>query len=283
MKAQDTHFTLHCGTLRLDLSTPAVMGILNVTPDSFFDGGKHGTPEAALAHAGKMVKEGAAIIDIGAASTRPGAAQPAEDEEWRRLEHVIPLLREKLPQTILSVDTWRSGIAKKAVAAGAHIVNDISGGSMDEKMFATVAALNVPYVLMHIRGTPETMQQDPHYDDVVEDVRAYFTERLQQLKNLGATQIILDPGFGFGKTVEHNYKLLAAMRSFSDLGCPLLAGLSRKSMATKLLGVGKTEALNATTALNTIALQKGAHILRVHDVREAVEAVRIFSYLDKIC
>ncbi len=259
------------------------MGILNVTPDSFFDGGKHDTPEAALAHAENMVKQGAAIIDVGAASTRPGAAQPTEEEEWSRLEPVIPLLREKLPQTILSVDTWRSGIARKAVEAGAHIVNDISGGTMDENMFATVAALSVPYVLMHIRGTPETMQQDPHYDDVVAEVRDYFTERLQQLRNLGATQVILDPGFGFGKTVEHNYKLLAAMPSFAGLSCPLLAGLSRKSMATKLLGVGKTEALNATTALNTIALQKGAHILRVHDVKEAAEAVRIFSYLDKIC
>ena len=280
--AQDTHFQLHDGRT-LDLSGPVVMGILNVTPDSFFDGGKYERPEDALAQAEKMLQQGAVIIDIGAVSTRPGAVAPLEEEEWARLEPVLNLLREKLPQAILSVDTWRAVIAEKSVNAGAHIINDISGGTMDAAMFATVGKLGVPYILMHIQGTPETMQEDPQYDDVVKEVQQFFEERLAQLHHAGAMQVILDPGFGFGKTVEHNYQLLSALGVFVQMGHPVLAGLSRKSMTTKLLGIGKTEALNATTALNTIALQKGAKILRVHDVREAVECVRIFDYLQSIC
>lgn len=280
--AQDTHFQLHDGRT-LDLSGPVVMGILNVTPDSFFDGGKYERPEDALSQAEKMMRQGATIIDIGAVSTRPGAVAPSEEEEWARLEPVLQLLREKLPNAILSVDTWRAAIAEKAVNAGAHIINDISGGTMDAAMFATIGKLGVPYILMHIQGTPETMQQDPHYEDVVKEVNFFFEERLSQLKNAGASQIILDPGFGFGKTVEHNYQMLSSLDTFAKMGHPVLAGLSRKSMTTKLLGIGKTEALNATTALNTIALQKGAKILRVHDVREAVECIRIFNYLQSIC
>lgn len=280
--AQDTHFQLHDGRT-LDLSGPVVMGILNVTPDSFFDGGKYERPEDALAQAEKMLQQGATIIDLGAVSTRPGAVAPSEAEEWARLEPVLKLLREKLPNAILSVDTWRAAIAEKAVKTGAHIINDISGGTMDAAMFATIGKFGVPYILMHIQGTPETMQQDPHYDDVVKEVKLFFEERLTQLKNAGASQIILDPGFGFGKTVEHNYQLLSSLDVFVKMGHPVLAGLSRKSMTTKLLGIGKTEALNATTALNTIALQKGAKILRVHDVREAVECIRIFNYLQSIC
>lgn len=280
--AQDTHFQLHDGRT-LDLSGPVVMGILNVTPDSFFDGGKYERPEDALSQAEKMMRQGATIIDLGAVSTRPGAVAPSEAEEWERLEPVLKLLREKLPNAILSVDTWRAAIAEKAVKTGAHIINDISGGTMDAAMFATIGKFGVPYILMHIQGTPETMQQDPHYDDVVKEVKLFFEERLTQLKNAGASQIILDPGFGFGKTVEHNYQLLSSLDVFVKMGHPVLAGLSRKSMTTKLLGIGKTEALNATTALNTIALQKGAKILRVHDVREAVECIRIFNYLQSIC
>lgn len=280
--AQDTHFQLHDGRT-LDLSGPVVMGILNVTPDSFFDGGKYERPEDALAQAEKMMRQGATIIDLGAVSTRPGAVAPSEAEEWERLEPVLKLLREKLPNAILSVDTWRAAIAEKAVKTGAHIINDISGGTMDAAMFATIGKPGVPYILMHIQGTPETMQQDPHYDDVVKEVKQFFEERLTQLKNAGASQIILDPGFGFGKTVAHNYQLLSSLDVFVKMGHPVLAGLSRKSMTTKLLGIGKTEALNATTALNTIALQKGAKILRVHDVREAVECIRIFNYLQSIC
>jgi dihydropteroate synthase len=267
----------------LDLSTPVVMGILNVTPDSFFDGGKYNSPENGLEHAIKMVSEGAKIIDIGAASSRPGAAVIQETEEWGRMEKIIPLLKEKLPDTILSVDTYRSSIAKKAVEAGVHIINDISGGTMDDKMFETIAELDVTYVLMHIQGTPETMQKNPVYENVVEEVKLFFEKNIQKLNQLGAKKIILDPGFGFGKTVEHNYQLLQALNEFVKSGFPVLAGLSRKSMITKLFGVGKNETLNGTTALNTIALQKGAKILRVHDVKEAVECVRIYSYLDTLC
>lgn len=283
MNAQDKDFTLFCRELTINLSTPAVMGILNVTPDSFFDGGKYNSPETALAHAQQMVKEGAKMIDIGAASTRPGAERISEREEWGRMEKIIPLLKEKLPNTILSVDTYQSFVAKKAVEAGAHIVNDISGGTMDGKMFQTVADLDVPYILMHIQGTPETMQQNPVYENVVEEVKSFFEKKIEKLQRLGVKQIILDPGFGFGKTVEHNYQLLQSLHEFVKMGFPILAGLSRKSMITKLFGVGKNETLNGTTALNTIALQKGARILRVHDVKEAMECVRIHSYLDSIC
>jgi dihydropteroate synthase len=251
-----------------------VMGILNLTPDSFYDGGKHNSIENALLHTEKMVAEGAKIIDIGAVSTRPGAHQISADEEWERMEAIIPLLKNNFPGIILSVDTYRSEIAKKSVHAGAHIVNDISGGTMDEKMFATIAELNVPYVLMHIKGTPETMQKNPHYENVVEEVKQFFEERTAKLHALGVKQIILDPGFGFGKTVEHNYQLLNSLDVFAAMGYPVLAGLSRKSMITKLYGGEKQEALTGTIEVNKIALQKGAKILRVHDVKEAVELIR---------
>jgi dihydropteroate synthase len=263
--------------------SPVVMGILNATPDSFFDGGKYPDTEAALARARQILEEGASIIDIGGASTRPGSSQPGPQEEWERIGHVIRELKLKLPQAILSVDTFHAEVAEKAVDAGAQIVNDVSGGEMDPKMFATVARLGVPYVLMHMRGTPETMQKDPQYTDVVREVKTFFESRIEMLNRLGHQKIILDPGFGFGKTVEHNYRLLQALGEFVRLGYPVLAGFSRKSMITKLLGVGKNEALNGTTALNTIALQKGAMILRVHDVKEAVECVRIHGYLGGIC
>jgi dihydropteroate synthase len=274
MKAQDTYLHLFCGNLSLDLSGPVVMGILNLTPDSFYDGGKHNSIENALLHTEKMVAEGAKIIDIGAVSTRPGAHQISADEEWERMEAIIPLLKNNFPDIILSVDTYRSEIAKKAVHAGAHIVNDISGGTIDEKMFTTIAELNVPYVLMHIKGTPETMQKNPHYENVVEEVKQFFEERTAKLHALGIKQIILDPGFGFGKTVEHNYQLLNSLDVFAAMGYPVLAGLSRKSMITKLYGGEKQEALTGTIEVNKIALQKGAKILRVHDVKEAVELIR---------
>lgn len=279
MKAQDKQFQRENPIYRLLEKGPLVMGILNITPDSFYDGGKYIVPEEALRRAVQMVEEGAAILDIGAASTRPGAVQPSETEEWSRLQPVIELLAESLPEVLLSVDTYRGGIARKAVESGAHMINDISGGTMDAAMFEMVADLDVPYILMHIQGRPETMQKNPQYADIVSEVAAFFQKQIETLKKLGHEKIILDPGFGFGKTVEHNYKLLNALDAFIKLDYPLLAGLSRKSMITKLLGIKKEDALNATTALNMVALQKGASILRVHDVKEAVECVKIYNML----
>ena len=274
MKAQDKDFALFSGERKLDLSLPVAMGILNVTPDSFFDGGKYNSVENGLAQAEKMVKEGAKIIDIGAVSTKPGAREISVEEEWGRMEKIIHELIGKFPHTIFSVDTYRSEIAERAVHAGVQIINDISGGSMDEKMFETVAELNVPYVLMHLQGTPETMQKNPVYENVVDEVKKYFEEKISVLDKLGVKRIILDPGFGFGKTVEHNLQLLNALDQFSGFGFPILAGLSRKSMITKLFGEGET--LNGTIALNKIALEKGAKILRVHDVKEAVKLINDF-------
>jgi dihydropteroate synthase len=273
MMGQDTQLHLFCRDLLLDLSTPAVMGILNLTPDSFYDGGKFNSTENALQQAGKMISEGAKIIDIGAVSTRPGAQRVPETEEWNRMKEVIPVLRENFPGTILSIDTYSSAIAKKAIGAGAHIINDISGGTMDAEMFETVAALQVPYVLMHIKGTPETMQKDPQYENVVEEVKAFFEMNIEKLEKSGVKNIILDPGFGFGKTVEHNYQLLNALDVFTGMNYPVLAGLSRKSMITKLFGGENKDALRGTIEVNKIALQKGAKILRVHDVKEAMELV----------
>lgn len=277
MKAQDKHFQSENSVFEV----PVVMGILNITPDSFYDGGKYDAPEAALEQAKLLYSQGATIIDIGAVSTRPGAVPPSENEEWQRLEPVLALLKKELPEVLISVDTYRSAIARKAVAAGAHIINDISGGTMDTAMFETVAELNVPYVLMHIQGNPENMQDNPQYENVVGEVKQFFEERIAQLKKLGFEKIIPDPGFGFGKTVEHNYQLLSSLDEFSAMGFPVLAGLSRKSMITKLLGVKKENALNGTTALNMIALMKGAKILRVHDVKEAVDCVKIYDVLMK--
>lgn len=282
MKAQDTNFRLHDGRL-LDLSGPVVMGILNVTPDSFFDGGKYVVARKALEQAEQMIRHGAALIDIGAVSTRPGAEPPTEAEEWERLSATLDLFREELPGAIVSVDTFRAPIARKAIEAGAHIINDISGGALDEKMLETAGQLGVPYVLMHMQGTPATMQANPQYENVVTEVKQFFEQQLEKCERAGVKQIILDPGFGFGKTVEHNFRLLNALDVYVKMGYPVLAGLSRKSMLTRLLGVGKNEALNGTSILNTIALQKGAKILRVHDVKEAMECVRIFDYLSSIC
>lgn len=273
MKAQDTQLHLFCGNLSLDLSRPVIMGILNLTPDSFYDGGKYNSIENALLQVQKMVAEGAKIIDIGAVSTRPGAQQISADEEWSRMNAIIPLLKTNFPETILSVDTYRSEIAKKAIGAGAHIVNDISGGTMDDKMFETIAELNVPYVLMHIKGTPETMQKNPVYENVVVEVKQFFEERIAKLKAFGVKQIILDPGFGFGKTLEHNYQLLNSLEVFTGMNFPVLAGLSRKSMITKLYGGEKKESLVGTIEVNKIALEKGAKILRVHDVKEGMEII----------
>lgn len=269
---------LRCGDKLLDLSAPVVMGILNVTPDSFFDGGMYADEDKLLQHAGDMITEGASIIDIGAVSTRPGAEDIDETEETRRLLPAIQAVRRIFPDIIVSADTYRAAVAEKAVEAGAHIINDVSGGTMDNQMFGMVGKLKVPYVLMHIKGTPKNMQADPRYDNVTSEVRQYFTERLERLKQMGVDQVILDPGFGFGKTVEHNYQLLRDLDIFVQMGYPVLAGVSRKSMINKVLKTKPEKALNGTTAVNTIALLNGARILRVHDVREAVQAVKIVEY-----
>ncbi len=267
---------------RLNLSLPKVMGILNLTPDSFFDGGKFNATDNALEQTDKMISEGASIIDIGAVSTRPFAKHITEIEEWQRLKKVLPQIRKKYPATIISVDTYRSNIALKAISEGAEMINDISGGRFDKKIFEVIEAQKVPYVMMHIQGNPQTMQKKPHYVNVTKDVDNFFLLQLEKLMDLGINKnIILDPGFGFGKTVEHNYQLLSGLKTFRKHGFPVLAGISRKSMINKVLGTKPEEALNGTTALNMLALINGAQILRVHDVKEAVETIKLFEIYSK--
>ncbi|HPE55776.1 MAG TPA: dihydropteroate synthase [Bacteroidales bacterium] len=259
------------------------MGILNITPDSFYDGGSLKTDTDILFRVEKMLSEGAAIIDIGAISTRPGANEVSESEELNRLTPVIDLISKKIPGTILSIDTYRSNIAKRAIETGAHIINDISGGNLDPKMFETIATLKVPYIMMHMQGTPATMQQNPQYTDVVADILDFFKVQINKLKSLGVTDnIVLDPGFGFGKTVEHNFQILKSLQRFSETGFPVLAGLSRKSMVNKIIGTMPENALNGTTALNVLALLNGASILRVHDVKEAVQAIKLVNFYKSV-
>jgi len=275
--------TLNCRGQLLDLSKPVVMGILNVTPDSFFDGGRYTDEVSILKQAEKMLAEGAAILDLGGASSRPGAAEVSEKEELERIIPVIEVIKSHFSEVIISIDTCRAGVAKAAVGAGASMVNDISGGQFDAKMFETVAGLGVPYILMHIQGTPDTMQQNPHYEDVVTEVLDFFIEKIEKLRTLGVKDIVLDPGFGFGKTVEHNFQLLKNLHIFgSGTGLPVLAGISRKSMICKVLKVNPEHALNGTTALHIVALQQGAKILRAHDVREAVEVIKLWEMLDNV-
>ena len=268
-------FSLNCHGRLVDLSTPAVMAIVNLTPDSFFDGGKFTNEKALLERVEFLLKNGAKILDIGGQSTRPGSEIITEMEEWNRINDAITVILKEFPETILSVDTFYSSVARKAADLGASIINDISGGSMDDKMFTTMAELKLPYVLMHIPGTPETMHKIPEYGNVVLDVWNYFDQKIAQLKSLGVTQIILDPGFGFGKTVEQNYSLLKNLHAFSNFNLPVLAGLSRKSMINKVLKIDATKALNGTSVLNTIALINKASILRVHDVIEAREVITL--------
>lgn len=274
--------TITLNKLPLDLSTPVVMGILNVTPDSFYDGGKYTTETAVIRRIHQIVEEGAGVIDVGAYSTRPGAAFVDEQEELGRLSWAVELVRKYYPNLPVSIDTFRAGVAREIVSClGEVIVNDISGGTLDENMFDFVAETGVPYIMMHIQGTPQTMQQNPVYEDVVREVRQFLTERIAVLNAKGFDNIILDLGFGFGKTLAHNYELMSGMDTYQDLGYPLLVGISRKTMIYKLLGGTAQDALNGTTVLNTIALLKGANILRVHDVKEAVETVRIVQQLNR--
>lgn len=272
-----TH-TLRINNQLTTLDRPLVMGILNVTPDSFFAASRTSATDAEQLRlrVRNMLDEGADIIDIGAYSTRPGADEVSADEEMRRLATALDIVRQEAPDAWLSVDTFRAEIAQNCVRDyGVNLVNDISGGTLDRAMFHTVARLGVPYVLMHLQGTPRTMQLNPHYDDPVAEVIEWLARRAQRLRELGAHDIILDPGFGFGKTLEHNYTLLDKLDYFHELELPLLVGVSRKSMIYRLLETDPDQALNGTTVVNTIALLKGAHILRVHDVHAAVEAVRI--------
>jgi dihydropteroate synthase len=278
--AKDTFFrkkeTINAGGKLIDLSTPKVMGIINLTPDSFYAGSRKPLISDALLQANKMQAEGADFLDIGAYSSRPGADDISVQEETDRLLPVVELIAANHPDLILSIDTFRAKVAEAAIKAGAHIINDISGGQLDDAMFATVARLEVPYILMHMKGTPQNMNQMAQYEDIFIEVLDYFAEQSYKLKLLGVHDVIIDPGFGFAKTQEHSYALMNRLNEFDILQLPLLAGVSRKRMVYKITGGTAEDALNGTTALNTIALMKGANILRVHDVKEAVEAVKIF-------
>jgi dihydropteroate synthase len=270
---------LFCGTQELDISVPVVMGILNLTPDSFFDGGKFPGIYDQLMQVEKMLKDGASIIDVGAVSTRPGSNAASEEEELQRLIPSIKAILDSFPDCILSVDTFRPAVARAAVEHGAGMINDIYGGRYEPGMFETVASLKVPYVLMHMKGTPFGMQIDPVYSNVVAEVAYFFENQLKQCRDAGIRQVIVDPGFGFGKTVEQNFDLLTHLDEFVSPGNPLLVGFSRKSMISRVLNINVAAALNGTSVLNTIALIKGAQILRVHDVKEAVEASRLVRML----
>lgn len=260
----------------LDLSTPQVMGILNVTPDSIYSDSRMQTEKDIADRAQQIIDEGASIIDIGGYSSRPNAEHISAEEEMNRLRTGLEILNRNHPDAVISVDTFRAEVAEQCVKEyGVAMINDISAGEMDNRMFATVAELGVPYIMMHMQGTPQNMQNEPHYDNLMKEVFLYFATKVQQLRDLGVKDIILDPGFGFGKTLEHNYELMAHLDEFSVFELPLLVGVSRKSMIYKLLGGTPQDSLNGTTVLDTVALMKGAHILRVHDVREAVEAVRM--------
>ena len=256
------------------------MGILNATPDSFFDGGLFQQQNKALHRVEQMINEGVDILDIGAYSTRPGAIEITETEELERLKKLLPEIAKNFPDLPISVDTFRSTIAEQVIEMGAHMINDISGGSLDNKMFETVGRLKVPYILMHIQGTPKTMQQNPTYKNVVAEVLEDLGKKTQQLITLGVDDVIIDPGFGFGKTVEHNYQLLQQLTDFRIIEMPLLVGFSRKSMINKVLKINPENALNGTTALNAWALQKGANILRVHDVKEAKQVITLHQQLN---
>ena len=274
--------SINCKGKILNLTQPVVMGIINATPDSFYEGHLKLNQQQILSLANKMIQDGAAILDIGGLSTKPGSSTVSIQEETDRVLPVIENIHNAYPGMILSIDTYNSAVAKAAVLAGASIVNDISGGNLDSNMLDTVGALQVPYICMHIQGTPATMQQQPYYADVVKEVLDFFINKIEACKNAGITDVIIDPGFGFGKTIEHNFKLLKALSVLSITNRPVLAGLSRKSTIYKTLGTTAAQALNGTTVLNTMALLNGAAILRVHDVKEAREAVMLYNAYKKV-
>lgn len=271
--------TINCKGQLIDISTPKVMGILNVTPDSFYDGGQYKDEKSILNQVETILNEGATFIDIGGYSSRPGADYVSEAEELSRVVPVVQLILKHYPETLISIDTFRSEVAKKSIEAGAAIINDISAGHLDDNMIATVGQLGVPYIMMHMKGNPETMQQQTDYDDLIKDINSYFAERIAKAHAAKINDIIIDPGFGFAKTTEQNYELLNNMELLQIVDKPILAGVSRKSMIYKTLNTTSENALNGTTALHMVALQKGAKILRVHDVKEAMECVTLFNQL----
>ena len=273
--------TLNCNGQLIDLNTPKVMGILNVTPDSFYDGGRFKDEKSMLIQVEKLLKEGATFIDIGAYSSRPGADFVSEDEELKRLIPIVTLVHNTFPQCPISIDSFRSRVIKAAVEAGAAMTNDISGGQLDPLMFETVGILGIPYIMMHMRGTPQNMQKMTDYSDVTKDVFTYFSERIQLAKKHHIKDIIIDLGFGFSKTKAQNFELLAMLDYYTHLDLPILAGVSRKSMIYKTLNTTADKALNGTTALHMVALQKGAKLLRVHDVKEAMECIQLHEALQK--
>ncbi len=267
--------TINCNGKLIDLTIPKVMGILNLTPDSFYDGGKYSSQKEILLHTEKMLIEGASFIDIGAYSSRPGARDISEDEELKRVLPNIEIIVREFPEILISIDTFRSKVADRCVSAGACMVNDISGGNLDENMFDTISKLQVPYIIMHMQGTPQTMQKNIMYENLINDILYFLAEKISQLKILDVNDIIIDVGFGFGKTLDQNYELLQKLDLFKSLDLPILTGISRKSMLYKYLDINVVESLNATTTANTLAILQGANVLRVHDVKEAVEAVKI--------
>ncbi len=283
MTAKDTFFqikeTLNIGGKIIDLTEPKVMGILNITPDSFFEGSRVNSEKEILAQTEKMLNEGVDFLDLGAYSSWPGADDISIEEEINRLIPAVKLISNEFPKAILSIDTFRAKVAEQAIENGAHMINDISGGNLDHQMFETVAKLKVPYILMHMKGTPQTMKSLNQYENIIQEISSYFSDKIAQLKAIGVNDIILDPGFGFAKNIDQNYELLNHFDEFRMLGYPVLAGLSRKSMIWKKLSITPTDALNGTTILNTIALQNGASILRVHDVKEAKECIKILDLL----
>jgi len=271
--------TINCKGELVNLTRPKVMGILNLTPDSFFDGGKYKDETSILQQVEYMLNHGATFIDMGAYSSRPGAEHVPENEELQRMLPVIDLILTKFPDTLISVDTFRSKVAAESIAHGAALINDISAGNLDTAMFDTVADYQVPYIMMHMKGTPQSMQKQATYSDVIKDLRSYFSEKIQETTSKKINDIIIDPGFGFAKTTEQNYTLLNHLDLFQTFGLPILIGLSRKSMIYKVLESSPQEALNGTTALHTIALLKGANIIRAHDVKEAMECVKLVEVL----
>jgi dihydropteroate synthase len=273
--------SVNCKGRLISLSTPVVMGIINTTPDSFYAGSRSQAEEDILNRAEKMLSDGARFLDVGGQSTRPGSERIAESEEEKRVLPAIRAILGKFPDALVSVDTYYSGIAEKAVGAGACMVNDVSGGKFDKEMIATVGKLGVPYVLLHMKGDPSNMQKDPQYDDPVLEVFDELNFRLTELKKAGIKDVIIDPGFGFGKTAAHNFRILDRLSWFARMGAPLMVGLSRKASIYKTLGTSADEALNGTTVLNTIALMNGAHILRVHDVKEAMDAIALTNAIKK--
>ena len=272
--------TINCKGQLIDLSSPKVMGILNITPDSFYDGGAFKNEKDILKQVEKMLNEGATFIDVGAYSSRPNADHVSETDELKRILPIVNLILKEFPKTLLSIDTFRSEVAKQCVEIGACMINDISAGKLDKNMLQTIADLKVPYIMMHTRGTPQNMQQQTQYDNLIKDILFYFSERIAAARELGIVDMIIDPGFGFAKTLEQNFEVLSQLELFKMLNKPILAGMSRKSMIYKTLETSAKEALNGTTVLNTVALQKGASILRVHDVKEAVETIKLIESLN---